>query len=104
MSPVTEAAPFFAKHWPEARVISDPEQHFYKSFGIGQGSLGQIVGTGVWFAGLRALVSGHGIGIPRGDVKQMSGAVLVKDGYLAWQHHYRNSSDHPDFEALVTPA
>ncbi len=100
MTPVSEALPFFARHWPEARVISDPERSLYRSFEFGEGTLPQIAGPGVWLAFAGALLSGHGVGMPKGDVKQMAGAVLVADGKVVWQHRYRNSSDHPDFPAL----
>jgi hypothetical protein len=95
-----EAARFFADLWPEARVICDPGRELYRGFGLGEGSLGQLIGPSVWGAGLRALLGGHVAGLPGREVRQLSGAVLVEDGRVVWRHEARHAGDLPDFRAV----
>ena len=98
-----DAAPFFAAHWPEALVICDPEKSLYAKFGLVRGTLLQVLGPRVWWPGLRGLLRGHGVGKPKGDPLQMSGAFVVQGGVVTWAHAYRHSADHPDFVGLRAP-
>lgn len=84
---------FFARRWPEARAVSDPGKRLYASFGLARGSLRQVMGPAVWMPGLRALLSGHGVGRPAGDTLQMCGHFLVRDGAIVWQHVHEHSAD-----------
>lgn len=95
-----DAASFFDQRWPEVRVICDPQRIVYGQFGLDRGKPLQVMGPGVWWSGLRALLKGHGIGAPKGDLLQMSGAFLIQDREVVWSHEYRHSGDHPDFTSL----
>ena len=92
---------FFERRWPEARGVSDPDLELYRGFGLGRGSAGQLFGPKVFAAGLKAMLSGHGIGPPKGDPFAMSGLFLVvHDDRIALSHPYEHAGDHPDFAAL----
>ncbi len=84
---------FFARRWPEARAVSDPDKELYAAFGLGKGKLRQFLGPAIWGTGLRALLDGHGIGIPVGDPAMMSGNFLVVDGAIPWSHVHANSGE-----------
>ena len=51
------------------------------------------MGPAIWWRGLRALLSGHGVGRPTGDPLQMSGHFLVHDHAIVWQHVHAHSGD-----------
>ncbi len=82
-------------------LVADPERRLYRSFGLGSGSLRQIMGPRVWLRGARAFFSGFRPGKPQGDLHQMSGAFVVRDGRVTAAHPYRDSTDHPDFLRLL---
>lgn len=84
---------FFAERWPEAPAIADTELALYGAFGLGRGSLLQLLGPKVWLAGLRAIGGGHGVGKPQGDMALLSGAFLVRDGRVVWAHYSAHTGD-----------
>jgi len=92
-APKPDGEVFFAERWPEAPAIADPEHTLYEAFGLGRGSLLQLIGPKVWLAGLRAIGGGHGVGKPRGDVTLLSGAFLVRDGRVLWAHYAAHTGD-----------
>lgn len=98
---VGEGDRFFAKFWPDAIAIADPDLVLYGAFGLGRGTLGQVIGPRAILAAGRALLRGNLVGKPVGDVKVMPGAFLIRDGAVAWSHDYAHSGDRPDFASLV---
>ncbi|HEY7546961.1 MAG TPA: AhpC/TSA family protein, partial [Blastocatellia bacterium] len=86
--------------WPEARAIADREQRFYKAFGLGRGSFGQLIGLRVWARGIKAMRKGNRAGLPVGDVRRMPGFFLVRGDQIIWEYRSKNSADHPDFARI----
>lgn len=96
-----DAEAFFARMWPEARAIEDRELVLYRAFGLGRGTMGQLLGPGTLRSGLRAAMKGHFGGKPSGDVRVMPGAfLLTEDHTVAFAHHAENAGDHPSEEAI----
>ncbi len=92
-----DAEEFFATRWPEAQVICDPDKKLYQQFGMVRVSVFRLLGPSAWWSGLRALMAGHGMGSPKGDPMQMSGALVTRDQKIIWRHVYRHAGDHPEF-------
>ena len=86
---------------PEARAIADPDQVLYAAFGLARGRGTQLVSPAVLAAGLRAVLKGNGLGLPVGDVVQLSGEFLVRDGRIAWAHRARHTGDHPSLDDVA---
>jgi AhpC/TSA antioxidant enzyme len=98
---VEQSRAFFAERWPEARAVADPRRRFYNAFGIGRGSLTQLLASpGVVAAGARAVAKGHIQGQTVGDAAQMPGLMLVQDNCILWQHRFRHAGDHPNWEKI----
>ena len=97
---VAEGDEFFAKFFPEAKAVSDPDCTLYEAFGIGRGGLGELFSPSVWACGFRAMKRGHGVGKVAGDPWRMPGFFLLRDGEIAWEHRSRHAADHPDFSSL----
>lgn len=82
--------------------ISDPENQLYQQFELGKASWWGLLGPHTWWAGFRAtLLELHGIGKIVGDVKQLSGAFLIRDGKVVKAFRQKYSSDRPDYAAMV---
>ncbi len=99
-----EGRSFFSTAWPQARGVSDPDLRFYGAFGLGRGRMSQLLGPGVWLAGLRAALKGHGIGKPVGDPRVLSGAAIVRGDEVFWEEPSEHAGDLPDFGALLRAA
>ncbi len=89
---------FFAR-WRMHDVprVSDPQQEVYKRFGLKRGSLIQVIGLGVWLPGLKSILRGHFPGVPRGDIFQLPGAFVVRDGRVVREFAAKDSAEHPEW-------
>ena len=95
-----EGTDFFARFWPAARAIADPDFALYRAFGIERGGGAQLLSPGVIACGIRATLKGNFNGRPQGDPRQMPGLFLVAGTRILWHHDYRHAGDHPDFATI----
>jgi hypothetical protein len=86
--------------WPQVRAIADPEAQLYEAFGLTRGGVAQVLAPGVWLRGVQALLRGHSVGKPVGDVWRMPGYFLIEAGHITWYYRPRDSADHPDWNAV----
>ena len=96
----TEARAFVRRYWPEARVVADPKAVIYAAFGVGRSILRNFA-PGVFASRSRATAKGHTGGSLDGDIFRMPGAFLVRGDQILWQHKFKHSADHADFEEVV---
>ena len=96
----SEGDALLEKRWPGALSISDPDRTLYTAFGLGRGSLGQLMGPGTWGAGIRALFKGHFVGKPVGDPLVLPGMFLVEGNEILWSHDFAHSGDNPSAEII----
>lgn len=83
-------------------MVSDPEQRLYKEFELGRMSLFDALKPGVALKGISALVKGHGVGMPIGDIRQLPGVfIIATDGKIAYVHYADNMADHPDPQDIL---
>lgn len=85
-------------------LVADPERDLYRRFGLRRASLGEVAGPRVWLRGALTFFRGFRPARPSGDLHQMSGAFLVRDGQVIAEHRYRDSTDHPDWPAFLASA
>lgn len=100
LASVEDGDRFFAKYWPGARAVADPEHSFYSAFGLGRARLRDFLGLAALGGYLRAFARGHLAGIPKGDVRIMPGVFLIRGNSVDWEHPFRSVSDHPDFAKI----
>jgi len=78
--------------------ISDPELKLYRAYGLERGRVAQLSSPFVWWRGFKAaILQGHAFGTPRGDIRQMPGTFLVRDGRIIAAHRYATAADRPDY-------
>lgn len=98
-SSVEKGDVFFAKHFPGAAHISDPQLDLYRLFSIrrlqGLNLINPLmVLKGIWLT-LRGYVNRVG---GFGDIMILSGTFLFRQGKLAWSHRARWAGDEPNFK------
>ena len=98
---VEVADTFFESKAPAADAIADQDGQLFAAFGLGRGSLMQLVGPAVWWRALVALLKGNFVGKPSGNETQMPGAFLVNGQSVTWQHVAGNAGDHPKVSAIM---
>lgn len=82
--------------------VSDPRRWLYFHLGLRQGGPWQLLGPKVWFRALAAgVLKRHGLGRVQGDVRQLPGVFLIRDGVVLAAHVHRTAADNPDFRALA---
>ena len=82
-------------------AISDPERRLYRGLGLRRGKLGQLLGLGVWWRGLKSFLAGHRPGALEGDGTQMPGVFLIQQARVAHRFIHANATDRPDYVALA---
>jgi len=93
-----EFAKAFALPFP---LLCDRDQAAYRAYHVPRGSAWQVLGPQMWAAGLRALLRG-GIGVPRGDVYQLSSTFVIdRDGHIQRTFVPAHSGDHPDWTRVL---
>jgi len=82
--------------------IGDPERRLYAAFGLKRGGWRQLAGWKALWRGVQAgLFAGHGLGRPRGDVRQMPGIFFLNRGAVALSWRHRTAADRPDYERFA---
>ena len=95
MSPAERAAAFLEEnHLADCSIVSDPSRRLYRAFGIGRGTLAQLLGPRVWLGGVKALLrTGRLGGKLEGDGFQMPGLALIHRGRLVKTYRYQTVAD-----------
>ena len=85
--------------------FSDPDKRLYGAFGLGQGTLRQLIGRRNWIRAFEAaVVRRHGAGWPVGDFRQMPGVFLMDQGAIVAGHVHVDAGERPDYRRLVAEA
>lgn len=97
-----ESAAFVMKFSIPFTLISDPKRELYQAFGLKQTSALELVSPSVVFKGILALTKGHSIGVPIGDVRQLTGVFIINtEGQIVYRYIARDPSDHPEPDAIL---
>jgi peroxiredoxin len=99
---VEETAAFKVKFHVPFAMIADPEKRLFKAFQLKQATSKALLSVGMAMKGLSALAKGHGIGIPKGDVRQLPGVFIIDtDGRIRFSHFAKDPADHPAADDLL---
>lgn len=99
---VEETAAFRTQFHVPFPMIADPEKQLFKAFQLKQATPKALLSIGMAMKGLGALARGHGIGIPKGDVRQLPGVFIIDtDGRIRFSHFARDPADHPAADVLL---
>jgi len=83
-------------------MIADPDKVLFEAFRLKQATAGSMLSAKMVFRGVTAMAKGHGIGVPRGDVRQLPGVFIIDtDGGILFSHHADGAADHPRPETLL---
>lgn len=86
----------------DCEQISDPQAELYHYFQLGKARWWDLLGPHTWWAGFKAtLLQMHGVGKIVGDVKQLTGAFLIRDGKIIKAFRQSYSSDQADYAAMA---
>ena len=84
-------------------MIADPEKRLFEAFRLKKASAGALLSAKMVFRGVAAMAKGHGIGAPKGDVRQLPGVFIIgTDGRILFSHHASGPADHPRPETLLS--
>jgi peroxiredoxin len=97
-----ETAAFKAQFDVPFDMIADPEKRLFKAFHLKQASTGDLLSVGLAVKGLSAMLRGHGLGIPKGDVRQLPGVFIIDTtGRIRFSYFAEGPADHPDPDELL---
>ncbi|MEL6926524.1 MAG: SelL-related redox protein, partial [Bacteroidota bacterium] len=84
--------------------ISDPDQHYYREFGLSKGTFSQLYGLQTWFRGFSAENRQHKLELSKalGDHTQMPGIFMIDEGSIRDSYVHKRASDKPDYQQLIS--
>ncbi len=99
---VAETADFKTQFNVPFPMIADPRRQLYTAFELKRATTASLLSLGTAVKGISAMVRGHGIGIPKGDVHQLPGVFIIDtEGRIQFSHYAKGPADHPDPDALL---
>ncbi len=102
MGTPSQSSEFAAKFNVLYPIVSDPQKKLYHTFGLKQMETLRFFSPKVALKGVAAVFGGHGIGIPRGDVRQLAGVLIINTaGQIVLRHCASNPADHPDSKTIL---
>ena len=106
MSPADEFGELLAAYQlADLEQFSDPQRRLFAAFGVGRGSLWQILNPRVFWRGIQAVIfQRHGCGRIVGDVYQMPGLFVIFRGRVLAEFRHRDAADRPNYLQLVKTA
>lgn len=76
--------------------IADAGRESYRAYGLRRGTAGDLFGPASLAAGARAMLRGHFVRTPVGDVYQLGGIFMVgTDGRIVHARYPRHAGDQP---------
>ena len=95
---------FFARRFPEAPAIADPDHVLYTGFGLTRGSLVRVAGPSVWLPTIRSLLAGNGGSGPIGDALLLAGFFVVRGDQVLWSQRTTTSAEPARWDEMLTAA
>ena len=103
MGPIDDALGFFKNYnLPNINHVLDEEASLYHSFGLENGTIGQLFGIQEFTRGFQqGLLKGRGLGAPKRNSYQMPGVFLLEKNQILAQHIHRSASDNPNYQKIL---
>ena len=99
------ARQFCGKLAPHLTCHVDSDKTAYKTYGLKQGGLSELISPSVLLASARAASRGHVQGEATGDTKMLPGTFIVDgEGVIRFAHYSSHAGDHPDIARLLRTA
>ena len=100
-SSVEAGEAFFAKHFPNAPHISDPQMQLYQLFGIRKLAGIHLLNPKMIFKGILLTLKGYFNRYKEGNIMMLSGTFLFHNGKLVWEHRAKYAGDSPRLDRLL---
>jgi hypothetical protein len=83
-------------------LLVDTERQSYRALGFKVGSFLEVSGPRRWMPGLKSFVTGHGGALPKQNMYQIGGAlVIAKGGEVLFEHRGQASEDNAPIDDLL---
>lgn len=78
--------------------VADPDRALYRALGLRRATFLDLLNPRLWWRGWQAAIfRRHGFSAPRGDVAQLAGVFLIRDGRVAAAQVHGSPADRPDY-------
>lgn len=87
-------------------LLADPSWSTYRAYGLRRGGRGDVwLSPPTWLAYARLVARGRRLRLPRQDVYELGGDVLVdREGRIAWAYRSRHPADRPPVAEILRQA
>jgi peroxiredoxin len=99
--PPSATASLCERHQVRFRCFADPTRQAYAAFGLGPGSIAQVMGPQVLLKATLSAMRGN-VGLPGGDIFQMPGTFVIgRDGIIRLAYRGGDISDLPSMDTIL---
>ena len=96
---------FCGKLAPSADCYTNNSTAVYKTYGLQQAGMNQLLNPGLLKSSVRAMFRGHRQGAATGDVKMLPGTFIVdREGIVQFAHYSNHPGDHPEIAQITRAA
>ena len=97
-----ESAEFATKFNVDFPIVADPEKNLYRKFELKQLATLGFFSPRLALKAVAAITDGYGIGMPKGDIRQLPGTFVINTaGNIVFSHYSSNPADHPDVKTIL---
>jgi peroxiredoxin len=83
-------------------LLVDRTKETYRALQMKKGNLWDVVGPSNWTRYAKAMITGHGVDMPKQDPYQMGGVLVVRpDGKILYEFRASESRDTPPLEEVI---
>jgi peroxiredoxin len=84
-------------------LICDPDRALYAAYGLQRTGLVKMASPSLFVKGIKAMVQGGSLGVPQGDIQQLSGVFIIdRKGIIRFAHRAQDPADHPSAEEILS--
>jgi hypothetical protein len=96
------AADFRERQGIQFPLLVDRTKETYRALQMKKGNLWDVVGPSNWPRYAKAMITGHGVDLPKQDPYQMGGVLIVRpDGEVLYEFRASESRDNPPLDELI---
>jgi peroxiredoxin len=96
MGTPAESSAFAREFSVPFEMVCDPGRRVYQAFDLEQMAPWGFLSPTVALKGVMAMAKGHGIGAPKGDIRQLPGVFIIDSkGTIVFSHFAADPADHP---------
>jgi peroxiredoxin len=102
MGEIAQAAHFKQDRDIPFPLLVDKTRQSYRALGMKVGTFLEVSGPRRWLPGMKSLITGHGGALPKQNMYQIGGVLVIdKGGEIIYEHRGKTAEDNPPVDDVL---